>query len=67
MAQTVEQIEHDLERARRERDVWKNSRHGHANYQMASVMVSALEKEFSETISGQAKDGKDDDKTSDSP
>lgn len=56
MTQTVEQVEHDLERARRERDVWKNSRGGHANYQMASLMVSTLEKELSETISDQVKD-----------
>lgn len=55
MTPAVEKIEYDLERARRERDVWKNSRGGHANYQMSSVMVSALEKELSETISNQAK------------
>ncbi len=31
MTRTIEQVEHDLERARRERNVWKNSRGGHAN------------------------------------
>lgn len=54
MTRTVEKIEYDLERARRERDAWKSSRGGHANYQMAGVMVSALEKELSEAISNQA-------------
>lgn len=52
-----------LERACRERDAWKSSRGGHANYQMASVMVSALEKELSEAINDQ---NKDDHKTLDS-
>jgi hypothetical protein len=42
-----------LERARRERDVWKTSRGGRSNYEMAKVMVSALEKELSEAISNQ--------------
>jgi hypothetical protein len=64
MTRTVEKIEYDLERARRERDVWQNSRVGQSNYEMASVMVSALEKELSEAISNQAK--KDDRKTPDS-
>ncbi|WP_413498258.1 hypothetical protein [Buttiauxella gaviniae] len=41
-----------MERARRERDVWKTNR-GHSNYEMAKVMVSALEKELSEAISNQ--------------
>ncbi|WP_139282244.1 hypothetical protein [Serratia marcescens] len=56
MARTVEKIEYDLERARRERDAWKTNRGGQSNYQMASVMVSALEKELSEAISNQAND-----------
>lgn len=56
MTRTIEKIEYDLERARRERDAWQNSRGGQSNYQMASVMVSALEKELSEAISDQAKD-----------
>ena len=46
-------IENDVERARRERDVWKNSRGGQSNYEMARVMVSALEKELSDAISNQ--------------
>ncbi|AUH00731.1 hypothetical protein CWC46_13520 [Prodigiosinella confusarubida] len=54
MARTVEKVEYDLERARRERDGWKSSHGGKSNYQMASVMVSALEKELSEAISNQA-------------
>lgn len=56
MARIIEKIEHDLERARRERDTWKTSRGGKSNYEMASVMVSALEKELSEAISNQAND-----------
>lgn len=63
MARPIEKIEYDLERARRERDAWKNSRGGKSNYQMASVRVSALEKELSETLSDQ---NKDDHKTPDS-
>lgn len=50
---TMHTIENDLERARRERDVWKSSRGGQSNYEMARVMVSALEKELSDTISNQ--------------
>ena len=52
---TVGKIEYDLERARRERDAWKNNRDGKSNDEMASVMVSALEKELSEAISNQGK------------
>lgn len=50
---TIEKIENDLERARRERDVRKINRGGQSNYEMARVMVSALEKELSEAISNQ--------------
>jgi hypothetical protein len=50
---TIEKIENDLERARRERDVWKSSRGGQSNYEMARVMVSALEKELLDAISNQ--------------
>lgn len=50
---TVEKIEYDLERARRERDAWKNNRDGQSNDEMAKEMVSALEKELSEAISNQ--------------
>jgi hypothetical protein len=50
---TMRTIENDLERARRERDVWKSSRGGQSNYEMARVMVSALEKELSDAISNQ--------------
>ncbi|HKM96991.1 MAG TPA: hypothetical protein VJY99_09890 [Buttiauxella sp.] len=50
---TIEKIENDLERARRERDVWKTNRGGQSNYEMANVVVSALEKELSEAISNQ--------------
>ncbi|UCQ09957.1 hypothetical protein [Edwardsiella tarda] len=56
MTRTVEKIEYDLERARRERDTWKTNRGGQSNYKMASVMVSALEKELLEAISNQAND-----------
>ncbi|AIR66589.1 hypothetical protein [Cedecea neteri] len=56
MTRAIEKIEYDLERARRERDAWKNSRGGKSNYQMASVMVSALEKELSKAISNQVND-----------
>lgn len=56
MARTIEKIEYKLERARRERDAWKTNRGGQPNYEMAKVMVSALEKELSEAISNQAKD-----------
>lgn len=50
---TIEKIENDLERARRERDFRKINRGGQSNYEMARVMVSALEKELSEAISNQ--------------
>lgn len=56
MTRTVEKIEYDLERARRERDTWKTSRGGQSNYEMSNVMISAQEKAFSEAISDQAKD-----------
>ncbi|WMY76563.1 hypothetical protein RHD99_11830 [Buttiauxella selenatireducens] len=50
---TVEKIEYDLERARRERDAWKNGRGDQSNDEMAKVTVSMLEKELSEAISNQ--------------
>ncbi|GDX03905.1 hypothetical protein [Buttiauxella sp. A111] len=50
---TVEKIEYELERARRERNAWKTSRGGLSAYEMAKVMVSAPEKELSEAISNQ--------------
>lgn len=50
---TIEKIENDLERARRERDVWKSSRGGSHHYKMGCILVSALEKELSEAISNQ--------------
>lgn len=63
MVRTVEKIEYELERARRERDTWKTNRGGQSNYEMAGMMVSALENELSEAISNQAND---DHKTPDS-
>lgn len=56
MARTIEKVEYDLERARRERDAWQHNRTGQSNYEMAIVMVSALEKELSEAISNQGND-----------
>ncbi|WBM72688.1 hypothetical protein OH773_10800 [Buttiauxella sp. WJP83] len=53
---TVGKIEYDLERVRRARDARKTSRGGKSNYEMASVMVSALEKDLSEAISNQGND-----------
>jgi hypothetical protein len=54
MTPTVEKIECDLERARREWDVWKNIRGCQSNYAVASIMtLSALEKTRSEAISNQ--------------
>lgn len=50
---TIEKTEHDLERARRARNAWENSRGGQSNSEMAKVMVSALEKERSDAISNQ--------------
>ncbi|WBT56076.1 hypothetical protein [Kosakonia oryzendophytica] len=63
MARPIEKIEYDLERARRERDAWQKNRGGSHQYQMASLAVSALEKELSEAVSDQ---NKDDHKTPDS-
>ncbi|MDX6022254.1 hypothetical protein SIL08_18415 [Scandinavium sp. V105_16] len=56
MTRTVEKIVYDLERARRERDVWKTNRGGQSNNKMACMMVSALEKELSEAVCNQAND-----------
>ncbi|MRS88884.1 hypothetical protein GJV04_02365 [Enterobacteriaceae bacterium RIT714] len=56
MVRTIEKVEYDLERARCERDTWKTNRGGQSNYEMAKVMVSALEKELSDAINDQAKD-----------
>lgn len=47
MARTIEKVEYALERARRERDAWQHNRTGQSNYEMAIMMVSALEKELS--------------------
>jgi len=58
MVRIIEKIEYELER-----DTWKSSSGSKSNYAMTSVMVSALEKELSETISSQ---NKDDHKTPDS-
>lgn len=63
MARTVEQIEHQLVQARRERDVWQKNRGGSHHYQMASLLVSALEKELSEALNDL---GNHDNKTPDS-
>ena len=63
MARTVEQIEHQLVQARRERDAWQKNRGGSHHYQMASLLVSALEKELSEALNDQ---GNHDHKTPDS-
>lgn len=56
MTRTIEKIEYDLERARRERDAWQKNRGGNHHFKMACLLVSALEKELSEAISNQAKD-----------
>ncbi|SNY69774.1 hypothetical protein [Enterobacter sp. CC120223-11] len=64
MARAVEQNEHQLMHARRERDAWQKNRGGSHHYKMASLLVSALEKELSEAISNQANDAH---KTADSP
>lgn len=50
MARTIEKIEYELEKARRECDVWKTTRGGEHNYTMAKIYVSQLEKELSDTI-----------------
>ncbi|ENI0015790.1 hypothetical protein ABXI07_000515 [Salmonella enterica] len=56
MTRPIEKIEYDLERARSERDAWQKTRGGSHHYQMASLLVSALEKELSEATSDQSKD-----------
>jgi|GEM_PF-3017779 len=56
MTRTVEKIEYDLERVRRERDALKANRGGQSNYKMACMMVSALEIALSDAISDQAND-----------
>ncbi|MGJ7468763.1 hypothetical protein [Kosakonia cowanii] len=56
LTRSIEKIEYDLERARRERDVWQKNRGGSHQYQMANLLVSALEKELSEATSDQNKD-----------
>ncbi|MEH6200017.1 hypothetical protein PVV11_00530 [Salmonella enterica subsp. enterica serovar Give] len=56
MTRSIEKIEYDLERARRARDVWQKNRGGHHQYQMANLLVSALEKELSEATSDQNED-----------
>lgn len=55
MTRLIEKIEYDLERARRERDAWQKTRGGSHNYQIASLLVSALEKELLEATSDQNK------------
>ncbi|MGK3122494.1 hypothetical protein ACCY16_00055 [Candidatus Pantoea formicae] len=50
MARTIEKIEYDLEKARRDRDAWQTTRGGEHNYAMAKIYVSALEKELSEAL-----------------
>lgn len=56
MARTIEKIEYELEKARRECDVWKTTRGGEHNYTMAKIYVSQLEKELSDTIMKQQMD-----------
>lgn len=51
MNRSIEKIEYDLEKARRERDVWKTTRGGKHNYEMAVIYVSSLEKELSDALS----------------
>ncbi len=50
MKRSIEKIEYDLEKARRECDVWKTTRGGEHNYTMAKIYVSSLEKELSDAI-----------------
>jgi len=50
MPRTIEKVEYDLEKARRERDVWKTTRGGEHNYEMSKIYVSSLEKELSDLI-----------------
>jgi hypothetical protein len=47
---TIEKIEYDLEKARRERDIWKTTRGNHQNYEMSKIYVSSLEKDLSGLI-----------------
>ncbi|QXB22626.1 hypothetical protein [Lelliottia amnigena] len=56
MTRTIEKIEYDLERARRERDALQSTRNWNTNYDDANRMVSGLEEELSEAISNQPND-----------
>jgi hypothetical protein len=51
MKRSIEKIEYDLEKARRECDVWRTTRGGEHNYEMARICVSDLEKELSDALS----------------
>lgn len=56
MKRTVESIESDLIKARRERDTWKGNRSGRSNIEMANkVYISSLEKELAEALREQQK------------
>lgn len=51
MNRSIEKIEYELEKARRELDVWKTTRGGEHNYEMAVIYISSLEKELSDALS----------------
>lgn len=53
MARTIEHIEYELEKARRERDAWQTTRGGEHNYAMVKIYVSSLEKALSDAIHAQ--------------
>ncbi|WP_161985823.1 hypothetical protein [Ewingella americana] len=54
MKRTVEKIESDLIRARRERDTWKGGRNGRQNVEMVKKYISSLEKELAESLKPEA-------------
>lgn len=61
MTKSIEKIEYDLERARRERDAWR-AKNKH-QYDLAKMYVASLEKELADAI---CEKGNDDHKPPDS-
>lgn len=54
MTRTVEKIESDLVRARKERDSWKGNRNNGNNVEMVKKYILSLEKELAEAIKPEA-------------
>ncbi|GBU14308.1 hypothetical protein AwEntero_29090 [Enterobacterales bacterium] len=48
MTRTIEKIESDLVRARKERDSWKGNRNNGNNVEMVKKYIATLEKELAE-------------------